>query len=384
MRSIRGILDRYEKASGQQINLQKSSMVFSRNTPLGSREELAAILGVKIDSSYEKYLGLPYVVGRKKKDLFQSLRDRVRSRVDGWKEKLLSQAGKEILIKAILQATPSYIIEARTRWRIGDGRTVKVRGDKWLPRPHTFKPILLAFGSSPQLCVADLIDLETMTWNPSLLDTLFWKEDAKIINDIPISRSSTPDILIWHYNKNGCFSIKSAYHVTCCLLTEDNSSNSDHGDTGKNRTTIWNARIPNKIKVFLWRACKEAIPTITNIIRRKCHIEASCGTCGAPSEDSKHVFLQCSHARQSWALANFPWKIINRWGGGLVEWIGNVRKSLEHSDFNLFAVICWMLWNRRNKLVMEKRKESPLDTILSAKSFLHYFDSYIIQPKKAG
>ncbi|KAL0288354.1 UNVERIFIED_CONTAM: hypothetical protein Scaly_2733000 [Sesamum calycinum] len=125
-------------------------------------------------------------------------------------------------------------------------------------------------------------------------------------------------------------------------------------------------------------ACKEAIPTTNNLIQRKCNIEASCVTCGAYSEDIEHVFLECSYARQSWALAYLPWNIINHWGGSLMEWIENVRKGLDQSDFNLFAVIWWMFLNRRNKLVMEQRRESPLDTILSTKSFLHEFDSCII------
>ncbi|KAL0433774.1 UNVERIFIED_CONTAM: putative ribonuclease H protein [Sesamum latifolium] len=48
------------------------------------------------------------MVGRKKRELFGCIRDRVWKRVEGWKEKLLSQARKEILMKAIIQAIPSY------------------------------------------------------------------------------------------------------------------------------------------------------------------------------------------------------------------------------------------------------------------------------------
>jgi hypothetical protein len=41
---------------------------------------------------------------------FESIQSRVRKKVDGWKEKFISQAGKEILLKAVVQAIPTYSI----------------------------------------------------------------------------------------------------------------------------------------------------------------------------------------------------------------------------------------------------------------------------------
>ncbi|KAL0395325.1 UNVERIFIED_CONTAM: putative ribonuclease H protein [Sesamum latifolium] len=108
MRCIRSVLGVYERASGQLINLEKSSIFFSSNRPLNIRGDLAITLGVRIDSIPDKYLGLPYFIGRNKRDLFSFVRNRVWQRISGWKEKFLSQAGKEILIKSIIQSIPSY------------------------------------------------------------------------------------------------------------------------------------------------------------------------------------------------------------------------------------------------------------------------------------
>jgi hypothetical protein len=47
-------------------------------------------------------------MGRSKKRTFEYLKERVWKRLQGWKEKLLSKAGKEVLIKAVVQAIPSY------------------------------------------------------------------------------------------------------------------------------------------------------------------------------------------------------------------------------------------------------------------------------------
>ena len=47
-------------------------------------------------------------MGRSKKRAFNEIKDRIWRRLQGWEEKLLSQAGQEILIKAVIQAIPSY------------------------------------------------------------------------------------------------------------------------------------------------------------------------------------------------------------------------------------------------------------------------------------
>jgi len=65
-------------------------------------------LGVLQEAHIDKYLGLPIYMGRSKNKMFGYLKDRVWKRIQGWKEKLLSRAGKEILIKAVAQAIPTY------------------------------------------------------------------------------------------------------------------------------------------------------------------------------------------------------------------------------------------------------------------------------------
>lgn len=55
-----------------------------------------------------KYLGLPAEWGRSKSSALNWIKLRVLDKIDGWKEKLLNQAGKEVLIKSVLQAIASY------------------------------------------------------------------------------------------------------------------------------------------------------------------------------------------------------------------------------------------------------------------------------------
>jgi hypothetical protein len=66
------------------------------------------ILNVRNESISEKYLGMPSDVGNSESGSFKFLKDRIWNKVRGWMEKLLSTAGKELLIKSIAQAVPVY------------------------------------------------------------------------------------------------------------------------------------------------------------------------------------------------------------------------------------------------------------------------------------
>jgi hypothetical protein len=47
-------------------------------------------------------------MGKSKIQTFNYLKDRIWKRIQGWKEKLLSRAGKDVLIKAVAQSIPTY------------------------------------------------------------------------------------------------------------------------------------------------------------------------------------------------------------------------------------------------------------------------------------
>lgn len=107
---LKGILDSYAVVSGQVINYEKSSMTFSRGLKVRRMEQIQHILGVQIVDKHDKYLGMPATVGRSKKEIFGLLRERIWKRINGWGEKFLSTVGREVMIKIVLQAIPSYLL----------------------------------------------------------------------------------------------------------------------------------------------------------------------------------------------------------------------------------------------------------------------------------
>jgi hypothetical protein len=107
---IQAVLDTYEKASSQKLNKNKMSIFFSRNTKAEAKAHILSVAGISSTKGYEKYLGLPAIIGQSKMKAFGEIKGKVWERINGWKEKYLSQGGKEILLKAVIQAIPIYTL----------------------------------------------------------------------------------------------------------------------------------------------------------------------------------------------------------------------------------------------------------------------------------
>lgn len=60
------------------------------------------------DNFEDKNLGLPVIEGRMKARKFQSIKDKFLKRREDWTEKFFSGVTKEVLIKYVLQALPTY------------------------------------------------------------------------------------------------------------------------------------------------------------------------------------------------------------------------------------------------------------------------------------
>lgn len=106
--NVLDILDVYGKCLGQQINKNKTTLFISKSTSEELRDHIKVALGVPEIRQYEKYLRLPSLVGWNKKASFNYIKERIWKKIQGWKEKLLSQAERESLIKVVVQVIPTY------------------------------------------------------------------------------------------------------------------------------------------------------------------------------------------------------------------------------------------------------------------------------------
>ncbi|XP_078154682.1 uncharacterized protein LOC144550407 [Carex rostrata] len=98
-------INAFTAVSGQQIGPDKSAIWFSHATPSHEQEAISQLLRVSHQSQSLKYLGAPILEGR---DAYDFLIDAFSSRLQSWKGRLLSHAGRVILIKSVLQSIPVY------------------------------------------------------------------------------------------------------------------------------------------------------------------------------------------------------------------------------------------------------------------------------------
>ncbi|KAK6148933.1 hypothetical protein DH2020_016458 [Rehmannia glutinosa] len=80
----------------------------SRDVEAPIRGEILDLLGFKEVENHGKYLRLPSVIGRNKKEIFGYIKDKIWQRIQNWGTSLFSKAVKEVLIKSVLQAIPTY------------------------------------------------------------------------------------------------------------------------------------------------------------------------------------------------------------------------------------------------------------------------------------
>ena len=103
------------------------------------------------------------------------------------------------------------------------------------------------------------------------------------------------NLLAWHFDKHGKFSVRSAYKVCRddfirsrdCRAAQGGSRHQDELIWKK----IWSLSCPTNVKHFLWRMMHESHPLRCSLARHGMEIDTKCPVCARDSEDGGHVFF---------------------------------------------------------------------------------------------
>ena len=201
------------------------------------------------------------------------------------------------LFNASLGSRPSYtwrglmsarrIILCGSRWLVGDGHTVNVYDDHWLPHPISFGPITPKTDAWANLKESDHT---SACWRESLV----WQ----VFLDCDLCSSWLPDKLIWHFHPQDFFSVRSAYH----MLITDSQAGTGASSSNDNSLwrAVWNCHIPSQIKLFGWRATIGIFPLTMAISKRIPNFFMSCSIFAHIEESDTHAILEWPLAFQIW------------------------------------------------------------------------------------
>jgi hypothetical protein len=485
-RRLTKLLEEYEIASEQKLNKDKTSIFFSRNTSPAKREEITRLSGLNATNCYEKYLGLPTMVGRSKYKAFKGIKERVWTWLNDWKVKFLSQAGKEILIKAVVQAIPTYcmsvfllptslckdlnmlmqrfwwghkentskiqwvswekmgiskdqgglgfrdlimfnkallakqlwrmiqnpeslvglimkakyfphnslleanlgarpsmiwrsllaskeLIHSGAIWRIGIGRDVRVWGEKWIPKPNSYSVQTPRPDQLENMFVSNLINMEDRQWNKPLISSIFLPTDVEAILSIPLSPFLHRDRLIWRCTRNGVFTVKSAYHLGMTMKGQLLPECSEKKDPANIWKICWNLNVPNAVKMFLWRASHNSLPTKTNLFRRGVCDNSLCPICMREDETVAHVYWVCPAANDVWGGCKIKLQKCNIGGSDFGQIFQDVVSRCDRAEVELFATVARRIWLRRNDFIHGGNFMHPTHMLINSEKALIEF-----------
>lgn len=91
------------------VNFSKWALCVSKGACRKLCNTLVGILGVRMVAN-EKYLENPLTINRWKSTSFESLLNKIKSKINAWKAPLLSQASRNAFIKSAVSTIPIYIM----------------------------------------------------------------------------------------------------------------------------------------------------------------------------------------------------------------------------------------------------------------------------------
>ena len=196
--------------------------------------------------------------------------------------------------------------------------------------------------------VNSLINAQTQNWDVDLLQALFKLEEVQLIRGISLGDVSARDRFIWSHTQSGTYTIKSGYYLLSMEKENSDPLNTSPAPPQQIWKTIWSLSIPPKVRNFVWRAAKNAIPIKMNLVKRQGLQEDICDHCKAHLEDVAHALWLCP-------CLNEAWETDTNWNFRNAVHRDDFQKLIPHVDeigldLDLFAMIVWLLWHRRNQI----------------------------------
>lgn len=130
--------------------------------------------------------------------------------------------------------------------------------------------------------------------------------------------------------------------------------------------------MPQKIKHFIWRACKNVIPTRENLRKRGISIDDTCPRCNKAQD-----LIYCEMSSRIWFTSFLSLRVANDQNRSFKKWFMNwfnLESSTLLIDTNTIvsiAIFCWFIWKSRNDIIFGNECNAPTKTIFDACRLVH-------------
>ncbi|XP_071679985.1 uncharacterized protein [Lolium perenne] len=230
-------------------------------------------------------------------------------------------------------------------WRIGNGSSVRIFRDNWLPRVDDPK-VDVKRRTNRRRWVSELINPATRSWDERLIREICYAHDADVILSIKLPMTPYDDFVAWLPEKNDMFTVSSAYRLglepALTAMSPGQSSSNPNGD-GRIWDLVWKAKVPLKLKVFAWKAATETLAVKVAVHRRISTVLPTCTTCGCGVESVHHALVTCTPTRALREGMRVHWdlpteEVFNLSGK---EWILNLLLQSRASQRDQVIFLLW-------------------------------------------
>lgn len=237
------------------------------------------------------------------------------------------------------------VVNEGTAWRIGNGRGVSITADRWVGVKDAKKVSSIMPPELTNATVENLINVEHKRWREELIYEYFQPNEAKKLA-MPLSSQLPEDIRVWRFTKHGFFTVRSAYHSAVRLYSTVAARQASSSSISMMWKKLWEIKVIPRIKMFLWRACTESLPTRVKLWQRKCMDDPRCILCGEEEESLNHLMLRCIVTRPIWYGS--PLRIdVTQWRETRFrDFLWSYMEKYPEEFVQLLSYIAWEIWKR--------------------------------------
>lgn len=120
---------------------------------------------------------------------------------------------------------------------------------------------------------------------------------------------------------------------------------------------LWRICIPHKIKVLLWRICRNTVPVRNRLRGKGARVPITCMMCTGDIEHLIHLFWDCEFAKSCWQHIGLLYDM--RTVKSAPEWFLEKLSTKSNDNLIKIATVVWGVWWARNKRVWEGKVITP-------------------------